>query len=103
MLMAVTAAMPMMMAKAIVGMPSVMRCLRNLIGRFVVDRLGLLCLDDLVCTRRCLRKLIGTFVVACLGLLCLDYLDYLVLFRCSVWLTTRHIRFLPGDNAFRNS
>ena len=51
----------MMMARAVVGMLGVVRCLRNLIGMLVVDRF------------------------------CLLYLDCLVLTRSSVWLGTRHV------------
>ena len=47
MMMAVVPIMMMMMARAVVGMLGVMRCLRNLIGMLVVDCLCLLYLTTL--------------------------------------------------------
>src|SRR4030095_2493470 len=90
----------MMMARAVVGMLGVMRCLRNLIGMLMVGCLCLLYLDYLVLTRLCLRNLIGMLVVDCF---CLLSLDYLVLTRFSVGLRTRHVGLLAGDNALRDS
>src|SRR4029077_4558353 len=122
-------ALPMVL-RVVVGMLGVMRCLRHLIGMLAVDCLCVLYLDDLVLTRRCLRDLIGMVVVdrlcrlylGCLGYLVLTrrclrhligmlavdclgllYLDDLVLTRFSVWLRTRHVGLLAGDNALRNS
>lgn len=97
MLMAVTMAMPMvMMARAVVGMLGVMRCLRDLIEMLVVDCPCLL-------TRPCLRNLLGMLAVECLCLLYFDDLDYLVLTRFSVWLGTRHVGLLTSDSALRTS
>src|SRR5689334_4961943 len=52
---------------------------------------------------RCLRNFMGTFVVDRLGLLDLNYLDHLVLIGFSVWLRTRDVGLLAGDTALRMS
>jgi hypothetical protein len=92
--------MVMIMASTVVGMLGVMRCLRNLMRTLVVDCLRLLYVGYLARTRRCLRNLIGPLVVDCL---CLLYLDYFVLTRFRVWLRTRHVGLLAGDDALRKN
>src|SRR5262245_29961867 len=99
--------MVMMRGRAGVGRLDVMRCgRRKLIGRLVVDRLGLLLgllyLDERVLTPRYLRNLMGMLALV-VRRFCLLYLDDLVLTGLSLWLRTGHVGLLADDTALRNN